>query len=497
MSLSDIVLPVLLVSCFALLLWLPLAAIVKDRNKAGLILTTFFALFYASGHLLNKASGLIGAPTNKWLVVIITFLCLVVFALAAYKTIKIRTSLYNLTKFLNLFAAFALLIPLTSATAGLFRQDYKNITWQPARIASSRLERYPDIYYIILDGYARGDILEELYHYENNQFLDHLVQKGFYVANKSSANYCQTVLSIASSLNFEYLDDLVKQYGAEFKSRKPVKRMIKNNRVINCLKQYGYKFVTFSSGYSLTEVRNPDKYIRPLWAFDEFQNVLLNITPLPVLSGLFSVSTGGFQYQSHRHHLLYKFEHLADPTNMDAPVFVFAHFMAPHPPFVFDEQGKPSTPGRSFSYSDGSHFMAKAKGNRDEYIQNYRKQLIFINKKVLAAVDDIISNSSQPPIIILQSDHGAGSRYDQENVNNTYLKERMSILNAYYLPDNGRKQLYDEITPVNTFRVILNHYFGTNYELLKDKSYYSSRSKPYKFIDVTGELKIDREPHNN
>jgi len=31
--------------------------------------------------------------------------------------------------------------------------------------------------------------------------------------------------------------------------------------------------------------------------------------------------------------------------------------------------------------------------------------------------------------------------------------------------------MYNNISPVNTFRVIFNHYFGTNLPLLKDKSY--------------------------
>ena len=82
-------------------------------------------------------------------------------------------------------------------------------------------------------------------------------------------------------------------------------------------------------------------------------------------------------------------------------------------------------------------------------------------------IDKIIANSSQPPIIILQADHGPASMLDQESLDNTNIKERMAILNALYLPGDGDKGLYPSITPVNTFRIIFNHYFGTNYSLLK------------------------------
>ncbi len=74
---------------------------------------------------------------------------------------------------------------------------------------------------------------------------------------------------------------------------------------------------------------------------------------------------------------------------------------------------------------------------------------------------------------------------DWENPDETSLRERMSVLNAYYLPNNGHKQLYDEITPVNTFRIIFNYYFNMNNELLEDRNYFSGWFHPYNFIDVT------------
>jgi hypothetical protein len=43
------------------------------------------------------------------------------------------------------------------------------------------------------------------------------------------------------------------------------------------------------------------------------------------------------------------------------------------------------------------------------------------------------------------------------------------IMNAYYLPDGGSELLYDSISPVNSFRVILNRYFGMNMDLLDDR----------------------------
>ena len=66
----------------------------------------------------------------------------------------------------------------------------------------------------------------------------------------------------------------------------------------------------------------------------------------------------------------------------------------------------------------------------------------------------------------------------------------MSILNALYLPDDGAAELYDSMTPVNTFRVIFNTYFDTDFDLLEDRSYLATYEQPYDFLDVTDKYDI-------
>jgi hypothetical protein len=61
----------------------------------------------------------------------------------------------------------------------------------------------------------------------------------------------------------------------------------------------------------------------------------------------------------------------------------------------------------------------------------------------------------------------------------------MPILNAIYLPDAAYEHLYEDITPVNTFRLLLKQYLGADLALLDDRCFYSFYSKPYAFTDVT------------
>ena len=45
----------------------------------------------------------------------------------------------------------------------------------------------------------------------------------------------------------------------------------------------------------------------------------------------------------------------------------------------------------------------------------------------------------------------------------------MTTLNAYHLPGAKKDWFYDGITPVNSFRLVFNHYFGTHYSYLPDR----------------------------
>ena len=145
-----------------------------------------------------------------------------------------------------------------------------------------------------------------------------------------------------------------------------------------------------------------------------------------------------------------------------------------------DENGNFLTPGKASQRSDGENFVT---------------QIIFINKKMKALINKLQSDSDPQPIIIVQSDEGPRpqkitfSGFDWEHASNAQIREKMGILNAYYLPDVNENALYPSITPVNSFRVIFNIYFGTEFELLPDESYvFSDTRHIYKFINVTNKL---------
>jgi hypothetical protein len=343
----------------------------------------------------------------------------------------------------------------------------------------------PDIYYIIFDGYGRADVLEDYYQFRDQEFLDYLANRGFYVAQHSHSNYAQTYFSLASSLNLNYLDPIQATMGTQSRDRAPLRYLIENNAVVRSLKAMGYKYVFLSSDYHATETSPlADRCYCDNLNLREFEQAMLARTAI----GFWVPRPDRTKYDEHRDKILNTFYYLQHLPELDAPKFVFAHFIAPHPPFVLDQNGNKLTPDKPFGFEDGTHFL----GTHKEYIEGYRAQLVYTNRQIQKSIDRILARSKVPPIIILQGDHGPGSRLDWNRVQRTDMWERMSIFNAYYFPNAGSAELYDTITPVNTFRILFNHYFAAGYEILEDRSYFALWTRPYDFVEYTPERVVER-----
>ena len=87
----------------------------------------------------------------------------------------------------------------------------------------------PDVYYIILDTYARADRIETELGFDNSGFITELEEMGFYVADCSRSNYNNTHNSIVSSLNMSYLPELYEQGAAQGISIPDIWMLIKPN----------------------------------------------------------------------------------------------------------------------------------------------------------------------------------------------------------------------------------------------------------------------------
>jgi hypothetical protein len=337
----------------------------------------------------------------------------------------------------------------------------------------------PDIYVIVLDGYARQDVLQNIYKHDNSEFIAGLERRGFYVANGSHSNYVQTPYTMASFWNLDYLPTWNSSYEYEKYLYKP----IQNNRAFQALDQIGYTTVSLAGDMHYTEIKDADVYLSKFLPLNNFETYLLMDSPLEPLSNIFKLDIPVSSYETHRQRVLYQLDTLKKiPADISGPKIVYAHILAPHPPFVFNQNGDARELQIPFTLADGTEFQ----GGREEYLNGYREQVKFVNQEIMEVIDDILAKSKTPPVIVMMGDHGPASMFGWKFENPGCIWERTSNLYAILLPGHQNDGIvYPSITPVNTFRVIFNTYFGTELPLLEDNSYMMVWHEPTKKMDIT------------
>ena len=266
--------------------------------------------------------------------------------------------------------------------------------------------RSPDIYYIILDGYARTDVMKAFFDFDNTPFLDRLEKQGFYIARDSTANYCQTPLSLSASLNSVYLDDLVKGLGTD---QTELSDLIGKSNIVATLRPLGYKFVTFATGFDPTEHPEADVYLSPHPFASGFERMVIDITPL---RWVWPNPKAGSTVDTSRNELSICSTILPMWRPIRSPTFTLAHVFCPHPPFIFGENGE-DVSRKYIKYTSPAAIAVRAVFP----IPTSSRRPIAIRPRFITSADRGNHQADpgpfpEPPIIILQSDHGSELKLD-------------------------------------------------------------------------------------
>jgi hypothetical protein len=445
------------------LLTLAFFVVFRDWQRAALLATVLLILFYSYGHvyILLKGAEISGffLFRHRTLIPLWIVLGILLSGWVSRKSFPVATG----TQALNLVGLVLLVLPVFQLGTFLLQSRSSQTEQNPSVLSLNLGSQSPDIYYIILDGYGRSDVLRNEYGYDNSDFLNGLRDQGFYIAECSQSNYAQTQLSLASALNFNYIDALSSRFVPGSDDRTGLDALIHHGAVRESLEKAGYQTVAFASGFLATELRDADYFLSPEHSrgqLNEFEFLLMETTLARLLQdgNRFGMQSAGSEL--FRERTLFTLDKLDELSYIQGPKFVFVHLIVPHPPYVFGPTGGPVEPaevGTTKTQEGASH---------------YRDQVIFINSRMAKIVPQIIASSSTPPIILIQGDHGPTVASSP--------RSRMSNLSAYLLP-GIEAPLYPTLTPVNTFRIIFNEYFGQNLELLEDVSLYSDYTDPFNF----------------
>jgi hypothetical protein len=437
-DLEEIIRPFILTVVMGFSVYILLTLILKNRDKAFLLSFLVGIQFFTYGHVYFFLKDFI---RHRYLIIIWA----VIFFIGCWVILKKISSAEKITEFIFVTSIILFLYP--AIQVGLLEVNKIQKETGEAIVTGSRV--LPDIYYITVDGYARADVIEKEFNFDNRPFISALEERGFLVADCSQSNYPWTHLSLTSSLNLDYLDSADDAYHDS----------LRDAAVWPMLKKAGYLTIVIDSG--LSRVASIDSDV--MLSVEESPLLGLSISDFEVMlmetsMGLLVIdSTTYFSINVQpaidnvKHNRLYtktiftleELKGIAD--EYDSPKFVYVHMLVPHDPYIFSPEGD---------------YIPEETDMKIGYINSIK----FLNPRILEFIDAIIKKSQTPPVIVLQSDHG----WTWVSATN-----RLSILNAFYLPEGGEEVFYNSISPVNTLRSIFNYYWGTNFEILEDKSYFS------------------------
>jgi hypothetical protein len=451
---AALVRPVILALAITGLIWGMLRFLLRDWQKSGILTSLLVIAFFSYGHVFIQIESAFGfVIRHRHLTLIYAFLLLAVAALIVWKVRRPQGIINFLTVTGGVLTVFSLVRTLQHDLT-VYRSAQRSSTTQSSLIQTvSDRSQKPDIYLIVLDAHTSVRTLQETFGYDASAFENQLEELGFYVAECAQSNYPITKLSITSTFYANYHQD-------------PTLYPAFSSLVIKTLRSEGYRVITFenrSNGhFSIGQDLRLSRHQSLLSGTDlsgglsEFEVMLWKTTfariayDMPQLIPFFNVqSLHEWEYYEHYQQTYFMLEELRRLPEMEGPKFVFAHFLVPHPPFIFAPDGE-------FAWAEG-----KAEG----YVSN----VAFIDSQIVPVLAEIVRKSKTPPVIIMMGDHGATGIPKLETP-----QRRMSILNAYYVNEQAKQDLYGTITPVNSFRVVLNNYFGTDYPLLEDRSYHVS-----------------------
>ncbi len=450
--------PALVLMGATLLVWTVAGFALHSARRGAVAEAVAACAFLYYGHARNvlepvraQALGLDVSLGDDWLLVP---LWLAMFTAIGWALARRRASIEAWTRVLNLAGAVLLAVPLVQLVAYAFDGDSAPEAQAPSAPAAVRASaNAPDIYYLVLDGYGRADVLATYFGFDNTPFLEGLEARGFNVAEASVANYPSTLLSLGSTLNMRYLP-------APY-PRARARKLLEDNRLLALVRAHGYRYMHWGSSAAYT-ASNPraDLNVQRMGA-QEFVYVLARSSLLACAQE----TTLSLLRRAHREHILSAFDRLPElRTRFDGPVCVFAHLILPHPPYLFAASGEPRA--GAVLRLDQTDWAPAA---------HYLDQVRFANRKVLDLVDRVVAASDRPVVLVIQGDHGPGTTFPAPHAADArvrYIRERMPILNALRLPDRDPDLVWPGITPVNTFRVVANAYLDADLKRLPDRAWF-------------------------
>jgi len=425
-------------------------------KKSALMSFAFLMFFFFTGDLKNWLNQKL--PDSIWQSY--SFLVTVLLLILLFIFIMLRKTSYGLSKaFFIINAALLLFIiaDLTQIILSGHKGKFNIVAETENKFPPCDTCSRPDIYYIIFDAYSSSELLLNRYGYSNFPLENELKDKGFIIIPKSRSNYNYTAFSVGSTLNMNYIENADTTRKTLDRSYLQALKLVYHNRVVPFLRNNGYDIFNhslFDIKSFPTTLKNFDPWgIRE--TYDQY-NLLFKMSQ--DIGHLFprwlkSILTKNPFYvnspenRNRMDSTVYQNLIQSTKLNTNYPKFIYAHFLKPHPPFFHD--------------SLGNNLKVTVPVN-----EAYIHQVAYTNRIIKNIIDSILIFTRRPLIIIIQSDHA----YSYEGAANK--PDWFMNFNAIYFSNKDYHLFNDSMINVNTYRIVFNTFFNTNFNLLPDKFYY-------------------------
>jgi hypothetical protein len=307
------------------------------------------------------------------------------------------------------------------------------------------LSKRPDIFLVVLDGYAGNFTLESEFGLDRSTVVHDLAELGFEVPASAWSAYPTTRSSLPSLLDMSY--PLGSGSHVTPRTERSLSDMIGgSNSVSSSLSAEGYEMVMIESGWSGSRCGSEvDKCVAsPIMDEAMFSIAEKSVAGRRVLRSLGYAFTVGAQ-----HTMSWLEEHGPLLSADSRPSFVFAHVMVPHPPFFMDQ-------GCQTRYADEYSGVLFSRPGDDPIDRKtaYLRQTECVDQFIAD-----LSRKIQPDdVVVVVGDHGTDKRNqlvrDPATWSRSDLAERFNVFLA--VRDGAECSVGDSVILPNIFRRVLS-----------------------------------------
>ena len=438
---QDILISLAIIA-ISVIVWIVIAKIIKNENKAALITGVGVGFFFYFGYVQDALDGIMifNIPINKTSILLI--ISILIFIISTIYFVKSRKSFESTIKIANVITiTLILVVALQFVIPGAYAEK-------------------PNVYHIILDEYTDNEILLKKFSYDNEKFLEFLNKNGFYMPDKSFSTFSSTPHELNSILNMDY--PMKKGWVSDSY------QALKNNKVMSVFSDQNYSIIETNSAMRWKDFSDVDTHL--CYDVDFINSEFLDQVLRKSIIRYFMEQ---HQTDTRRDIVRCTFNELSEiALQSNGPTYVFAHLYVPHPPFIFGPNGENVTP----DHREISGLQSW------ENPQGYINQLIYATNQVSVVIKNIVKNDPNA-IIIVQGDTGTLTGTDISTTTMKDIYQSHSILYAVRIPDVNN---LESVIPVNTYRIIFNNYFNMNYEYLEQHIYTNQNDV---WVEITEKLR--------